>query len=87
MSFGIGVGMVLAGWIGSVSSRRGLVLLIGTGMSVLALIALLQLPNAMGGLLLLAALGMVLGLDPRSWRSRLLKTQHLRVKPASSWPS
>lgn len=62
MSFGIGVGMVLAGWIGSVASRRGLVLLTGTGMSVLALIALLQLPNAMGGLLLLAALGLGLGL-------------------------
>ena len=62
MSFGIGVGMVLAGWIGSVASRLGLVLLTGTGMSVLALIALLQLPNAMGGLLLLAALALGLGL-------------------------
>ena len=29
MSFGIGIGMVLAGWIGSRSSRRGLVLLLG----------------------------------------------------------
>ena len=62
MSFGIGIGMVLAGWIGSRSSRRGLVLLTGTGMCVLALIALLQLPNAAGGLLLLAALGLGLGL-------------------------
>ena len=62
MSFGIGVGMVLAGWIGSRSSRRGLVLLTGTGMSVVALIALLQLPNEGGGLLLLAALGLGLGL-------------------------
>ena len=62
MSFGIGVGMVLAGWIGSRSSRRGLVLLTGTGMCVLALIALLQLPNGAGGLLLLAALGLGLGL-------------------------
>ena len=62
MSFGIGIGMVLAGWIGSRSSRRGLVLLTGTCMCVLALIALLQLPNAAGGLLLLAALGLGLGL-------------------------
>jgi MFS family permease len=62
MSFGIGIGMVLAGWIGSRSIRRGLVLLTGTGMCVLALIALLQLPNAAGGLLLLAALGLGLGL-------------------------
>jgi MFS family permease len=62
MSFGIGIGMVLAGWIGSRSSRRGLVLLMGTGMSLLALIALLQLPNQAGGLLLLAALGLGLGL-------------------------
>ena len=62
MSFGIGIGMVLAGWIGSRSIRRGLVLLTGTCMCVLALIALLQLPNAAGGLLLLAALGLGLGL-------------------------
>jgi MFS family permease len=62
MSFGIGIGMVLAGWIGSRSSRRGLVLLTGTCLCVLALIALLQLPNAAGGLLLLAALGLGLGL-------------------------
>ena len=62
MSFGIGIGMVLAGWIGSRASRRGLVLLTGTCMCVLALIALLQLPNAAGGLLLLAALGLGLGL-------------------------
>ena len=51
MSFGIGLGMVLAGWIGNRSSRLGLVLLTGTGMSVLALIAFLQLPNEAGGLL------------------------------------
>ena len=62
MSFGIGIGMVLAGWIGSRTSRRGLVLLTGSGMCVLALIALLQLPNEAGGLLLLAALGLGLGL-------------------------
>ena len=62
MSFGIGIGMVLAGWIGSRSSRRGLVLLTGSGMCVFALIALLQLPNEAGGLLLLAALGLGLGL-------------------------
>ncbi|MDP7993557.1 MAG: MFS transporter [Synechococcus sp. SP2 MAG] len=62
MSFGIGVGMVVAGWLGSRSSRRGLVLLTGTGINVLALIALLQLPNQAGGLLGLAALGLGLGL-------------------------
>ena len=62
MSFGIGIGMVLAGWIGSRSSRRGLVLLTGSGMCMFALIALLQLPNEAGGLLLLAALGLGLGL-------------------------
>ena len=62
MSFGIGVGMVLAGWLGSRSSRRGLVLLTGTGMNVLAFIALLQLPNQAGGLLGLAALGLGMGL-------------------------
>ena len=58
MSLGIGVGMVVAGWLGSRSSRRGLVLLTGTGINVLALIALLQLPNQAGGLLGLAALGL-----------------------------
>ena len=62
MSFGIGVGMVVAGWLGSRSSRRGLVLLTGTGMNVLALIALLQLPNQAGGLLWIAALCLGLGL-------------------------
>ena len=62
MSLGIGVGMVVAGWLGSRSSRRGLVLLTGTGINVLALIALLQLPNQAGGLLGLAALGLGLGL-------------------------
>ena len=62
MSLGIGVGMVLAGWLGSRPSRRGLVLLAGTGMSVLALIALLLLSNQAEGLLLLAAFGFGLGL-------------------------
>ena len=62
MSFGIGLGMVMAGWLGSRSGRRGLVLLSGTGLNLLALIALLRLSNQAAGLLLLSALCLGLGL-------------------------
>ncbi len=62
MSFGIGLGMVLSGWIGSRSSRRGLVLLSGTGLNLLALIALLRLSNEAAGALLFSALALGLGL-------------------------
>lgn len=62
MSFGIGLGMVMAGWLGSRSGRRGLVLLSGTGLNFLALIALLRLSNQAAGLLLLSALCLGLGL-------------------------
>ena len=62
MSIGIGVGMLVAGWIGSRASRRGKVLLLGTSLNVVALLGLVLLPEQATVLLFGAALSLGLGL-------------------------
>jgi MFS family permease len=62
MSIGIGVGMLVAGWLGSRPSRRGKVLLLGTGLNVVALLCLVLLPGQSTVLLFAAALSLGLGL-------------------------
>jgi len=62
MSLGIGVGMLVAGWLGSRPSRRGKVLLLGTGLNVVALLCLVLLPDQSTLLLFAAALSLGLGL-------------------------
>ena len=62
MSLGIGVGMLAAGWLGSRVSRRGKVLLLGTGLNVVALLCLVLLPDQSTLLLFAAALSLGLGL-------------------------
>ena len=62
MSLGIALGMVLSGYLGSCALRRGRVLLTGTVLNGLALLALLQLPNHATGPLGVSALCLGLGL-------------------------
>ena len=62
MSIGIGVGMLVAGWLGSRPSRRGKVLLLGTGLNLVALLCLVLLPDQSTLLLFAAALSLGLGL-------------------------
>ena len=62
MSIGIGVGMLVAGWLGSHPSRRGKVLLVGTGLNVAALLSLVLLPEQSTLLFFGASLSLGLGL-------------------------
>jgi MFS family permease len=87
MSFGIGVGMVLAGWLGSRSSRRGLVLLTGTGIMCWPSSPYSSFPIKREACWGLQPLVLALVLAAQCWRSPLQKTQHLPVKPRSPWPS